>query len=241
MNNNSFAPYLLNETEERKLGRDYLWRPVLELLDEGVVQNVLSVGGGKSSEWLDLLERYGLRLHVVDEYEGHGSVVINIDALQEQMTEWKLANQVIVTKADALEYAFEENKYDLVYARNSLHHIVPYALGSQTILTDLFTRLHTSLRPGGCFYIREIGRLNFPQKLRPFVPQGLRPILSTGSKHGSKTNLKEYIAALRDSGFRILQVQYYVPYRLRVFRLFLGNALANPFLTSAFMVLAQRE
>ncbi|MEW5946476.1 MAG: class I SAM-dependent methyltransferase [bacterium] len=215
---------------------DYLWEPIFERLENGSITSVLNIGGGPSLEWIDLVKKYGIRLHVVDEYEGHGSSAQNLDALERIISEEGLRDLVSYEKCDVVKWNCSSRDFDLLYARNSLHHIIPHDNDSGKKLSLLFAKFHDITKDKGFFYIREVGRINYLKHFKRMLPKSMREI-----HYESKTNVEEYTGCLGAAGFSVEEIKYYVPAKLKHFRPFLSNKFANVFLTSAFMILAVKR
>jgi hypothetical protein len=221
----------------KKLGRDYLWYPIYNLLETKEKLKILNLGGGNSLEWIDLIENYDFKIDIVDKYydkkNKFGGRTQNYERLNRKIKTNELADKIFVHRCDILEYNFKLDFYDLVYARNSFHHIINRSTTSDEKFISLFEKLHSSIKPGGAIYIRETGRINYFQYLLPKNKRKLH--------FPSKTNLEEYLFYLKTVGFKTITYKYYVPSKVRFLLPIFDNKIANRFFTSAFMIYDEKS
>jgi len=226
----------LNDPYEKQHGRDYLWYPVYQLLEDKRINTVLNIGGGICKEWIDLVDKFDIRVHVIDEYEGDGADAENMLELEKKILKKGLSKKITYQKIDIFEWTGGSAQFDFLYARNALHHIIVYSEKSKERFLSLFSRLHRCLKKGGHFYIREVGRTNYFQYLKPIFPK-----ITGHVNHRNKINMEEYVSYLEETGFEIIDRKYYVPRKVMFLKPFLENKLANCLLTSDYMILARKK
>jgi len=95
---------------------------------------------------------------VLDEYKGHGAEAENY-ARVVRARDALGAKDFEIYLGDVRTIELPKAKWDYIYTRNTLHHIYLRQDPDEPIV-DLFQKLHSWLRPGGCLRVGEISWVN---------------------------------------------------------------------------------
>ena len=175
----------------------------------------------------------------LDEAAGHGAPVGVTNNLPEHIRELSLDNITRVI-ADALEFEFGNGKWDIVIARNSLHHILPttddtcYLTITKQRILGFLARIRDALVQGGTLILQERMRRNLSEF---YLPLGLPDPFKQQVVNKTYHRNPGYFAGLAEqAGFAKVIVRYPVSYRLRHLQAVLSNRLGS-FLTHSGYIL----
>ncbi len=137
---------------------NYWW---LKKLDKKSFPSMLSIGCGKGETEIELLKS-GVVENItgVDPYiAGHGNSSSSYMELKNKIQNESLQEKLIVQKTTIQDFLTRENleKYDLVFANHSLHHIVPKPHDNEAVYL-LRTVREKLLLSHGILIIGEVGR-----------------------------------------------------------------------------------
>lgn len=195
--------------------------------------HVLDIGGGDGAFALYLCLCRGAKTTVLDEYGGRGADVANYArALRAKQLLGVKNLQIHV--GDVRTVDFPDGAWDYAYTRNTLHHIY-HRHDADGPVVDLFRRLHSWLRPGGCLRIGEISWVNV------WGSSPFRKRLFPRMDFSTKSTAWRWMNCAREAGFGFEYVWWYVPRRLHKWRPLLANPIASAFLTSSYVLSLRRE
>ena len=147
-----------------------------------------------------------------------------------------------ILRGDILTYDFEEKRFDIITAINSLHHIIVKTENllrdkeAQNSFIDYFKKIYNLLNKGGIFILHEIARNNL--KIGSYYYQ---KVVKTKFKvnYTNKHSVKEYSITLKRSGFNNVFVRYYYPsYYLNKFKFLFSNPIVAFLINSPFFIFA---
>lgn len=153
-----------------------------------------------------------------------------------------LSKQCKIVEADAFDLPFEDKEFNLIHARNSLHHMFDSQnADTPKKITSFLIDIKNLLKKNNHLVISEIGPVNYLSYAKFLIPKKFFFINQAHNMdYKSKVSCRTWITCLKQAGFNIDLVEYYVPYRLRFFRKILACNFFSRFSHSSFMILAQR-
>jgi SAM-dependent methyltransferase len=191
--------------------------------------HVLDIGGGDGAFALYLCLCRGAKTAVLDEYEGRGAEAENYSRAV-RAKELLGAKDFHIYKGDVTTVDVPpEFEWDYVYLRNTLHHIY-LRHDPEAPIINLFRRIHSWLRPGGHLRVGEVNWLN----VWSTSPLGKR--LFPRMDFSTKSTPHRWRKCAEKAGFAFEYIAWYVPRRLRKWRLVLANPIANAFLTGSYIL-----
>jgi len=213
-------------------------------VSRGSVSRILDLGCGDGELMLFLAKLFPMaRVTGVDTYGGYTQSEERKSRALQLISEAGIAARCRIIQADILERPFPANSFDLLHARNVLHHLFDCTdreAGSR--ITSFFEYLLTLLSRNGYIVVSEIGPVNYVKYLKYVVPRKLMFISQAHNmEYHSKFPLRAWSKYLRAAGFDCRHVEHYVPYRLRRMKMVLNNEFAGRFSHSAYSVLAVRR
>lgn len=224
---------------------EYQHSKLIQTIKRNGYKSLVDIGCGNGDKACFFAKKLNMRVLAIDEFEGHGSES-TYEAIEQKIKDLGLNHFVRLKKMDAKDLGALSEKFDIVFAQNSLHHIFPYPLSSSQEVFDFFRMLFDVLSPNGIVYINEVGRFNFWDRLSRIVPGNwynkgsmFRTIRSV--HFYDKTPYDIWLKLLSKTGFKAIDFQFFVPYPFRVLKPLLNNRLANLFLESNYMIMAQKQ
>ncbi|TFF95393.1 MAG: class I SAM-dependent methyltransferase [Promethearchaeota archaeon] len=205
----------------------------------------IGCGSGKFLILCSLLEKPASCVGL-DPSEGEGSSENIIEIFRNNLKFLDIKNIRIVNE-DIWDYEPNSQKFDIVTANFSLHHIInttknllkshPYR--KKTF--DLFSKIYTTLEENGSFIIKEVSNQNLSRYWDIYGK-----ITGTENIHWkTKHNPKEYITILKQCGFHRIILKYAIPYILKKYGMsklkrLLSNPIANFFFSSTYFIIASK-
>lgn len=191
---------------------------------------VLDVGGADGTIALYLMRYRGAEVDIIDEYEGHGSSAQNYEKALERFRHNGLSDKKII-RSDVRLVELQPQAYDVICARNSLHHIYPRGDSEDDDVIQLFKKFHYWLKPGGYLILGECSWIMAVCLLPP-----LRRFLWPNMHYPSKSSYRRWRNCAMRAGFSFNQLRWYVPFKLRRFQFLLSNEFCVSFLTGAYVL-----
>jgi SAM-dependent methyltransferase len=207
---------LLNEIEgqERNLVRDEILRG---LLAGDECTRILNVGAGKGIESIYFAIKFNKFSLCIDEYEGNGDDRNNETWLREKIKDLKIEDLIEIQKQDILKADLKDGSYDLIFAKNVMHHIFENRW-DEDLRDNLFKKLRNSC--GKAIYIQETGRINYKAWLRFIIPRSWKTINTIHVvDYSQKCEPYWWADGLVGAGFKNIKVVYHIPNRLRALAL----------------------
>jgi len=221
----------------------YRCRQLLKQID---VRNkdVLDIGCG-TGLYSFFLGSYGGARRVVgiDPSEGEGSPD-NVHEVFARNAQKLALKNVEFVRADFRTASFD-TKFDIILAISALHHVYET---TRNMLVDpdakneyrkILKQIYDLLNDGGNLIIMEASRSHFTQITRKFGFHG------RGYMKNMSWNTKQvptaWMTLLKEISFVDIEMNYWVPYRLRAMDFLLKNPVSNYLTTAAYVVRAGRS
>jgi len=197
-------------------------------------KEVLEIGCGRGSFSLYMaLWGNAKKVLALDESAGFGADETHLRRLEETVRNHSILN-VETMKASINTTAFPKERFDVIVANFSLHHVIrsswfpPENEKAQKELLELCTALKACLRKNGTLVLREMSRMNFWR----FMPYRWKMSHIDWEIHPT---LKEWLLVLNQTGFKDVSYEFLTPYFLSTWPSFVvRNRLANFFFSSTF-------
>lgn len=207
------------------------------------ISNILDLGCGDGQLVINFSKLFSnANVTGVDKYTDYKQSTERKVKAEKLIAESGLSKRCKIVEADAFELPFPEKRFDLIHARNSLHHMfVSHDTDSIREITIFFKNIKGFLKEDGFLVISEIGPVNYLSYARYIIPRRLFFINQAHNMdYKSKFPRQTWTSCLREAGFSIVFTEYYVPYRLRYFRRILAKEFFSRFSHSSFTILARR-
>jgi hypothetical protein len=176
------------------------------------------------------------------EPEGEGSTSGTVEKFLQHRRALGIAGERLRLVSKRFQnYDGEGKPFDLVLSFNSINHLEESLAASldvsnqaQRIYVDLFKKAYGLLHAGGTFIISDTGRTNYWNRLgltNPFAPD------IEWHKHQDPDLWQ---SLLREAGFQCRNVVWHSFYPLRSFSRLLTNSFTAKWMTSQFVISAQK-
>jgi SAM-dependent methyltransferase len=210
----------------------------------GAVGRILDLGCGDGELMVFLAKLFpGARVTGIDTYDGYSGSSGRRARAEKLILEAGEKGRCRIVEADILERPFPADSFDLIHARNVLHHL--FARTDREVearIAVFFEYLRALLGRSGYLVITEIGPVNYVSRLRYLVPRRVLLINQAHNmKYRDKFPMQTWLGSLGPAGFDCIHSAYYVPYRLRRLRKILNNEFAGRFSNSMYSLLAVRR
>lgn len=180
----------------------------------------------------------------IDQGAGRGSKENILDILQKNVKALELQN-FNIRKGDIFSYDFKKQKFDVITAFNSLHHIIET---DKNLLKDkekkeeciiLFKKVHKLLNNNGIFIIQEISSKNLKvyKSIISFITKKKKSYVNYKTKHSSN----EYKKNLKKAGFKKISCKYLSPLPLGRLNFLLSNPLGAFLTNSPYLIFAYKN
>lgn len=216
-------------------------RPVIDLILQGRIHDVLDIGCGPGTVLTYLASLYPIKAIGLDEFAGHGGSEKALEIFRENIRNLDLSSRVRIIKEDALSTSMEPNEFDLIMCMNSLHHIMDKPNGQQLVVT-FFRNIFRWLRPTGYIWIMEVGSVNYVSFLKYVIPKSLvhiNPIHDV--VYSNKREANFWVERLKVAGFNILNLTYHRPNWMVNIPTLLPPKIESRFGSSVYFVLAEKQ
>lgn len=178
----------------------------------------------------------------IDPAEGKGSNKNVLEVFQKRVYTLNLKNFYVI-KDDILTHNFKNQKFDIITALYSIHHVI---LTDKGLTKDedikikcikLFKKINNLLNQPGIFIIHELSNNNIK-----IIRNWIRKItLKRKDKVDYKTkhSPKEYMNLLKNSGFEVIFVRY-VPL-FKKFKFLFSNPIVAFLLNSSYLIISIKK
>lgn len=202
-------------------------------------KSVLEIGCGRGflSLYIALFTE-AAKITALDESAGHGGKEGVLNVLRDNVSYLKLGKRLEIIEADAIKFD-SADPFDIIIANNCLHHFVN---NGQKYFRDpavseayikIFKHLWELLANNGQLVIGEIDPFNLWRFLLPNL------FFSSIEWH-IHPPLSGFLDAIEKAGFHSASVNTDVPYKLRILRRFVSNALFRPFMRGSVFIFAKK-
>lgn len=202
-------------------------------------KKILEIGCGNGN-FLILCSLFGKSKYCygLDPALGMGSDKNILEVFKKNTQSLNLKN-VKPIKADFLTHNFREEKYDVIIAINSVHHIIEtdknLLLDKEMgeIFLNFFKKIFDLLNSPGIFVLYDISKYNIKRYCNL-----IRKITKSGKiNYRTKHSAKEYSKILKKIDFKKVIIKYYMrSYYLNNFKFIFSNPIVSFFTDSAYFI-----
>ena len=176
----------------------------------------------------------------IDSALGIGSTKDSLSTFQKTIQALNLKN-IQTLEGDILTYNFGDNKFDVITAIYSVHHIIVTKKNmlkdrnAEKEFSNLFKKIANLLNEQGVFVLYEISRFQITKSLKFYLKSGKPNEMDYKTKH----SVKEYMTILKKCGFSQVYTKYYTPtYYLNKFKFLFTNPFVGFIINSPFFIFA---
>lgn len=220
------------------------YKNVFEQIELDAAANILDMGCGDGNLVINFAKRFEtVNVTGIDKYSDYKDSTERKANAESLISQFGLSERCTVVEANAFKLPFEENYFDLIHARNSLHHMFnSNDTAAARDIVAFFKKTKGLLKKNGVWVISEVGPVNYLSYAKFLIPKKLFFINQAHNMdYKSKFPLKTWVDCLKETGFNVIIAEYYVPYRMRYLKTILANDFFSRFSHSSFTILAQRN
>jgi SAM-dependent methyltransferase len=208
------------------------------------IRNILDLGCGDGKVVINFARMFPIAdVAGVDKYDEYKDSPARRATAMKLIAEDGISQRCRILEVDAFKLPFSNGDFDIIHARNFLHHIFnSHDQDSARQIVSYFEKIRALIRKGGFFAISEVGPVNYLSYAKYVMPRWLFFINQAHNMdYKSKFSHKTWTDCLKEAGFDIVFLDHYVPYRLRHLKKVLANEFACRFFHSSYTILAQSQ